>query len=84
MYAETNGKIGALELVHTETSGAYGGIGETSLHSRLSLLSIDMDCNRIGKQFLCVLYSVILQRKIHSTKTFEKKFCGLALSTKYF
>ena len=24
----------------------------------------DMDCDRIGKQFPCVLYSIILQRKI--------------------
>ena len=45
MYAETNG---ALARVYTETNG---GIGETLLHSRLSLLSIDMDCDRIGEQF---------------------------------
>ena len=46
--------------VYTETNG---GIGEMLLHSRLSLLS-NMDCDRIGEQFLCILYSIILQRKI--------------------
>ena len=44
VYAETNGKIGALAYVYTETTGR---IGKMLLHSRLSLLSIDMDCNRI-------------------------------------
>ena len=61
VHTETNGRIGALVRVYTETNG---GIGETLLHSRLSLLSIDMDCDRIGEQFPCILYSVILQRKI--------------------
>ena len=64
VYAETNGKIGALARVYTETNGTYGGIGQMLLYSRLSLLSIDMDCYRIGEQFPCVLYSFILQRKI--------------------
>ena len=36
--------IGVLARVYTETTGR---IGEMLLHSRLSLLSIDMDCNRI-------------------------------------
>ena len=35
MCMETNGRIGALAHVYTETNG---GIGETLLHSRLSLL----------------------------------------------
>ena len=63
--------------VYTETNGAYGRIGET-LRLRLSLLLIDMDYDRIGEQFPCVLYSVILQRKIRfkifaQQKIFERK-----------
>ena len=61
VYAERNGGIGLLACVYTETNG---GIEET-LHSRLSLLLIDMDCNLIGEQFPCILYNIILQRKIH-------------------
>ena len=53
VHAETNGKIGALAHVCTETNG---GIGEMLLHLRLSLLSIDMECDRIGEQFPCILY----------------------------
>ena len=60
VYAVTNSEIGALARVYTETNG---GIGEMLLHSRLSLLLIDMDCYHIGEQFPCILYSVILQRK---------------------
>ena len=61
VYAETNSEIGALACVYTKT---IGRIGEMLLHSRLSLLS-NMDCDCIGEQFPCVLYIVILQRKIH-------------------
>ena len=50
MCVETNGRIGTLAHVYTETNG---GIGETLLHLRLSLLSIDMDCDSIGEQVLC-------------------------------
>ena len=39
VHEETNGRIGALARLYTETNG---GIGETLLHSRLSLLSIDI------------------------------------------
>ena len=52
-----------------------------------ALLLIDMDSDCIGEQFPCILYSIILQRKIINpyNKNFrEKTFCGLALSTKYF
>ena len=42
--------------VYTETNG---GIGETLLHLRLSLLSIDMDCGSMRKHFPYVPNSVI-------------------------
>ena len=70
--------------VYTETNG---GIGETLLHSRLSLLSIDIDCDRIGEQFPSVLYSVekfVLLINSYNKNFREETFCGLALSTKYF
>ena len=66
--------------IATETNG---GIGETLLHSRLSLLLIDMDCDHIGEQFPCVLYGVILQINSYN-KNQEKNFCGSALTMKYF
>ena len=72
MCMETNGRIGALTHVYTETNG---GIGEMLLHSRLSLLSIDMDCDCIEEQFPCVLYSVILLRKfVLVINLYNKKF----------
>ena len=92
VYVETNGKIGALVCVYTETNGAYGGIGETLLHSRLWLLLINMDCDRIGEQHSFLGYCIVSFYKekfilvINSyNKNFrEKIFHGLALSTKYF
>ena len=42
---ETNGRIGVLARVYTETE-TNDKIGEILLHLRLLLLSIDMDCNQ--------------------------------------
>ena len=62
VYTETNGRIEALASVYTETNG---GIEETLLHSRLSLLSIDMDCDRIGEHAVSLC---TVQCRRHSTK----------------
>ena len=44
MYTETNGGIGAFARVCIAIATEInGGIGETLLHSRISLLLIDMD-----------------------------------------
>ena len=53
----------ALAPVYTETNGAGNSVGEMLLHSRLSRLLIDMNCDCIGEQFPSVPNSVILQRK---------------------
>ena len=49
-------------------SETNSGIGETLLllHSRLSLLSIDIDCDRRGEQFPCVLYTECPSTKKYS------------------
>ena len=63
--------IGALARVYTETNGR---IGETLLHSRLSLLLIDVDCDRIREQFTGILYSIILQKNRFSNYFIQQKF----------
>ena len=59
---ETNGRIGTLVRLYTETNG---GIGEM-LHLRLLLLLIDKDCDCIEEQFPCILYSIIRFTKKNS------------------
>ena len=79
-------RIGALARVYAETNG---GVGETLLHLRLSLLLINIDCDCILlKEHYCIASldkkKIVLVINSYNKNFSEKNFHGLALSTKYF